>query len=42
VALLLYGLWRGVSRGRTPLNLFSARADAAMVQVLQARFRRAS
>jgi hypothetical protein len=40
VALLLYGLWCGVSRGRTPLNLFSARADAALVQALKARWPR--
>lgn len=39
-ALMLYGLWCGVRRGRTPLNLFSARADAALVQRLQARFGR--
>ncbi len=41
VALLLYGLWCGVERGRTPVALFSARADAGLVQALQARFRRA-
>lgn len=39
-ALMLYALWCGVRRGRTPLGLFSARADAALAQRLQARFRR--
>jgi hypothetical protein len=42
VALMLYGLWCGVSRGRTPLGLISAKADAALVRALQARFRRAT
>jgi hypothetical protein len=39
VALMLYGLWVGVTRGHTPVALFSSRADARLVAVLRARFR---
>lgn len=38
VALMLYGLWRGLRYGASPLGLFSSRADAALVQALRARF----
>jgi inner membrane protein len=38
VALLLYGLYRAARHGSSPLGLFSARADAALVATLRARF----
>lgn len=40
VALMIYGLWRGVRYGSTPLGLFSARADATLVATLRARLAR--
>ena len=38
LALMIYGLWFGVRRGRTPVELFSVRADARLVALLRARF----
>jgi LexA-binding, inner membrane-associated putative hydrolase len=36
--LMLYALWAGVRHGRTPLELFSLRADTRLVAALRARF----
>ncbi|HUQ25511.1 MAG TPA: hypothetical protein VM140_07560 [Burkholderiales bacterium] len=40
VALMIYGLYRGARYGASPLGLFSARADAALVGTLRARLAR--
>ena len=36
--LAAYALWAGVARGRTPVGVFSRRADAAVVQTLRRRW----
>lgn len=40
VVLMLYALWHAARRGTSPLALFSARADAALVTALRSRFPR--
>jgi inner membrane protein len=37
-ALILYAMWAGVRHGRTPLELFSPKADSRLVAALRARF----
>jgi inner membrane protein len=39
VVLMLYCLWRAARYGRSPIGLFSARADAAFVAALQTRWK---
>jgi hypothetical protein len=40
VLLIVWALWRAVRRRYSPVSLFSARADAAVVRTLRARFLR--
>jgi hypothetical protein len=39
LALLAYAVWAAVSRGHTPVGVFSRKADAAVVRTLRTRWR---